>query len=491
MRAALYIRVSTEEQAKEGFSIPAQKERLTQYVHSQDWTIFDCYIEEGISAKDTKRPELKRMMRDISQGKIDVVLVYRLDRLTRSVLDLYRLLQDFEQHNVKFTSATEVYDTTSAIGRLFLTLVAALAQWERENLAERVRFGMEQMAQQEKRPGGPAPLGFDLVDQTLVVNEQEAAIIRFIYDRYLQGAGIVTIAVECNQLGYRTKKGNEFRRNAIADILTNHVYHGALRWNHREYTNKKKQNDPNDWVLLEDVYPSIIDKDTFETAQQIMRRKRGLHPRQHTSTYIFSGTIRCARCASPMVGHTVTKKADPNYIIRQYICQNVKLKKCDCPLITDHFVEDVFTALLDEIIHSYSSVASSIRKSPPQKETSRRQRAEAELNKITKKRKRVQIAFSEGLLEIEELHERMTELREQEAHYKRELESCMEQEAPLSEEDRIEMITNTRRIWPHASPEEKKQIIQLLVKRIVVDLPDEQRKNRKNKTVQIVELDFH
>ncbi|WCN39345.1 recombinase family protein [Aneurinibacillus uraniidurans] len=489
MRVSLYIRVSTDEQAKEGFSIPAQKERLTQYVQSQDWDIFDYYIEEGVSAKDTNRPELQRMMHDISSRKVDIVLVYRLDRLTRSVLDLYQLLQDFEKYDVKFKSATEVYDTTSAIGRLFLTLVAALAQWERENLAERVRFGMEQMVRQAKRPGAPPPFGFELVDQKLVVNEKEAIVVRYIYDRYLQGAGMVSIAVECNQLGYRTKKGNEFKRTAIFDILNNPAYYGSLRWNYKEYGNGTKINAPEDWILLEGVYPTIIEKETFEQAQLIMQRKRPMHPRQVTSTYVFSGLLRCARCGSSMVGHTISKKS--GYVIRQYLCQNVKLKKCDCPALTDYFVEEAFTEKLDEMSDSYSTVAQSTRKTPQKKERLEHELLEAELQKMNDRRKRLQIAFSEGLIELEELRERIGELREKETSIKQKLESYNVQEKALSKEDLIEIIMNTRRVWPYASPEEKKHMAYLLVKRMVVDLPDEQRKNRKNKKVEIIELAFN
>ncbi|WP_429999877.1 recombinase family protein [Metabacillus fastidiosus] len=150
MRTALYIRVSTEEQAKEGYSIRAQTERLKAYCVSQEWEVVDFYIDDGISAKDMNRPNLKRMIKHIEQGLIDCVLVYKLDRLTRSILDLYKLLEIFDKHNCKFKSSTEVYDTTSAIGRMFITLVAALAQFERENLSERVRMGMEQKAREGK-----------------------------------------------------------------------------------------------------------------------------------------------------------------------------------------------------------------------------------------------------------------------------------------------------------------------------------------------------
>ncbi|GAE32406.1 recombinase family protein [Halalkalibacter hemicellulosilyticus] len=170
MKTAVYVRVSTEEQVKEGYSISAQKERLDAYIKSQGWELVSYYVDEGVSAKDTNRPELQRMLKNIEEGFIDVVLVYRLDRLTRSVLDLYQLLESFEKNGCHFKSATEVYDTTTAIGRLFITLVAALAQWERENLGERVRMGMTQKVREGEWHGSTPPYGYQLDNGSLVIN---------------------------------------------------------------------------------------------------------------------------------------------------------------------------------------------------------------------------------------------------------------------------------------------------------------------------------
>ncbi|WCK52762.1 recombinase family protein [Aneurinibacillus sp. Ricciae_BoGa-3] len=488
MRVALYIRVSTDEQAKEGFSIPAQKERLTQYAQSQDWDLHDFYIEEGFSAKDTNRPELQRMMDHIRKKEIDIVLVYRLDRLTRSVLDLYRLLQEFEKYEVKFKSATEVYDTTSAIGRLFLTLVAALAQWERENLAERVRFGMEQMVLQEKRPGGPPPYGYNLVDRKLVINEDEAAVVRYIFNRYLSGVGMNNIAIECNQLGYRTKSGKDFSRIAIYNILQNHAYFGTLRWNYRE--GKHTVNNPDDWILFEGTHPAIIDKEMFKAAKRIHENNKPKHPRQIGSNYIFSSVAYCARCNAKMVGHTMTKK-NSDYIIRRYICQNARIKKCDSPALTDYFVEESFVDKLDSIIESYSSIAETTELKKHKKSPTNKKHLESELKKIGDQRKRFQILFSEGLIDIEDLRERVNELREKEERIKTELTLYEAYQATLSENEVIEIITNTKKVWEKASTKEKKQMVYILVKKIVLDLPDEQRKKRKNKKVIIKEIEFN
>lgn len=259
MKVATYVRVSTDEQAKEGFSIPAQRERLRAFCESQGWEIVEEYIEEGWSAKDLDRPQMQRLLKDIKKGNIDIVLVYRLDRLTRSVLDLYLLLQTFEKYNVAFRSATEVYDTSTAMGRLFITLVAALAQWERENLAERVKFGIEQMIDEGKKPGGHSPYGYKFdKDFNCTIIEDEANTVRMIYRMYCDGYGYHSIAKRLNELGIKPRIAKEWNHNSVRDILTNDIYIGTYRWGNKVVLNN---------------HPPIISETLFRKVQKEKKKE--------------------------------------------------------------------------------------------------------------------------------------------------------------------------------------------------------------------------
>src|SRR5690554_6076229 len=174
MKARIYIRVSTEDQAKEGFSLSAQEEKCKQFIEFNDWTYDGVYKDDGFSGKDLKRPAIQQLLRDIKQREFDALVVYRLDRLTRSVVDLHYLLDLFDKHKVMFKSATEPYETTSAIGRLFVSIVGSLAQWERENMIERVKVAMEKRALEGKRNGANPPYGYKLVDGQLIPHPEEA-----------------------------------------------------------------------------------------------------------------------------------------------------------------------------------------------------------------------------------------------------------------------------------------------------------------------------
>jgi site-specific DNA recombinase len=320
MKVATYVRVSTDEQAKEGFSIPAQRERLRAFCESQGWEIVQEYIEEGWSAKDLDRPQMQRLLKDIKKGNIDIVLVYRLDRLTRSVLDLYLLLQTFEKYNVAFRSATEVYDTSTAMGRLFITLVAALAQWERENLAERVKFGIEQMIDEGKKPGGHSPYGYKFdKDFNCTIIEDEANVVRMIYRMYCDGYGYRSIADRLNELGIKPRIAKEWNHNSVRDILTNDIYIGTYRWGNKVVLNN---------------HPPIISETLFRKVQKEKEKRRV--DRTRVGKFLLTGLLYCGNCNGHKMQGTFDKREQKTY----YRCTK-------CNRITNE--KNILEPLLDEI----------------------------------------------------------------------------------------------------------------------------------------------
>lgn len=280
MRVGIYVRVSTEDQAKEGFSIPAQLQRLRAFCESQGWDVKTEYVEDGWSAKDLDRPKMKQLLKDIKKGDIDIILVYRLDRLTRSVLDLYLLLKTFDQYNVAFRSATEVYDTSTAMGRLFITLVAALAQWERENLAERVKFGIEQMIDDGKKPGGHSPYGYKFdKDFDCKIIDDEAKTVQMIYQLYCDGFGYRSIADRLNDLGIKPRIAKLWNHNSIRDILMNDMYIGTYRWGSKVRTNN---------------HTPIVSEILFKKAQKTIEGRT--LSRERVGKFILTGILKCGHC---------------------------------------------------------------------------------------------------------------------------------------------------------------------------------------------------
>lgn len=480
MNCALYIRVSTQEQADEGFSISAQKHRLTAYAESQDWNIVGIYPDEGRSAKDTNRPELKRLIEDIKNGLIDVVLVYKLDRLTRSVLDLYELLKIFEKHNCKFKSATEVYDTTTAIGRLFLTLVAALAQWERENLAERVRFGMREKVSQGQWHGSKPPYGFNIENGHLIIKPDEADVLEKIFTMYVyQGLSDRKVAISLNEMGIRTQNGALWNEAKVKYKLTNPVAIGKLRLGVR--VNKENGFE------VDNAAPKIIDMDTFETAQKIRKSRRLLHGKQATSDYIFSGVLRCARCGSPLKGVACTNKYGSKYM--RYRCTGSLYHRCDMKGFAEWMIEDKFIEWFQNM-HLIDAVKGEIAASSQISDEQHKKikRLRNELKKIETRRKKWQYAWANDKISDEDFAKRMKEESDKEEVIKRDL-ADSENDSPTEiNNDAINELSGYIDNWDTLTSTEKKQLVQITIKRMVIERTDERKKSER---IAIKQIEFN
>ncbi|MDN4525366.1 recombinase family protein [Fictibacillus fluitans] len=457
MKVVVYIRVSTHEQVEEGYSIQAQKTRLQAYAVSQGWEIVHFYVDEGISAKDMNRPELMRMLRGVKEKAFDCVLVYRLDRLTRSVMDLHELINLFEKHDVKFKSATEIYDTTTATGRLFITLVAALAQWERENLGERVKFGMEEKAREGKWVNSMSPLGYDREGDHLVINTGEAAVVKEIFNQYTtNNLGISKLARMLNDRGIKTKTGNTFSQAPLKYILTNPIYIGTMRYNHR--VNKKN------YFEVENVAPPIIEPEVFEKAQLILGNRRTSHPRRATSPFIYSGVLKCHRCGKNLNGKYSISRGIESYA---YYCPSKKVGKCDLPTISQNFVNARFRDLMAEWDIS-PDLEETLSGPANTKAQDQMEELKKEWKAIQSRKKKWQYAWVNELMTDSDFKSRMDEDNAKEKLILEEL-NGLEQIEAGPQVDLTEYLLELRDNWDVMSPQEQKQVIQMIVKEIKVD----------------------
>lgn len=223
-RVAIYIRVSTLDQAREGYSLAAQLEALSAWCQQRGYT-YDIYEDAGISGKDMcHRPSVTSMLADVDQ--YDIILVWALSRLTRSVADLYNIYSQLQKHNCDLVSYTEPFDTSTPIGRAMMGICGVFAQMERELTAERVRAAMAERAAQGKRTCHEV-LGYDkLGKDSLAINPAEADVVRYIYEKYLEHRSLSAVAELCKIRGHHGKRGRAFKAWHIKVILTRPIYAG-------------------------------------------------------------------------------------------------------------------------------------------------------------------------------------------------------------------------------------------------------------------------
>lgn len=468
MNAAIYIRVSTEEQVKEGYSISAQTQRLKAYCISQEWSVAGMYIDEGISAKNMKRPRLQAMMDDIKAGKIDCVLVYRLDRLTRSVLDLHKLLETFDKYNCKFKSATEVFDTTTAMGRFFITIVGAMASWERENMGERISMGFQEKVRQGKYAHNIRPFGYnlDLDEGVLSINEEEAKIVKLIYDLYLKGLGANRICRHLNEKGIHTKGGNAWNDKPLMEILKNPIYIGTIRWN----------KDSDNVMMVEDSAPPIIDKSVFDEVQRTINQRKTMSPKQVSSDYLFSGVIKCPVCGTNMTGYPVYYKDSKGNrtTYRNYRCAKKKTGQCEgSKTVSERTLEKEFIRYMKTIDFNSELETESEDATFRKGEEVNTDQLEKELSQVEKRKKKWQYAWANDVISDDDFNKRMNEERDLENAIRTQLESVeLPEVVEVSKDEMYEYLKQIEENWNMYDRIEKKNFVQSLVEFIEIGYND-------------------
>lgn len=259
-RCAIYTRKSSEEGLEQEFnSLDAQREACEAYTASQKaegWVALrDRYDDGGFSGGTLERPALKQLLADIEAGLIDVVVVYKIDRLSRSLMDFAKLVDVFDRCGVTFVSVTQSFNTTTSMGRLTLNILLSFAQFEREVIGERIR---DKFAASRKRGmwmGGFVPLGYEVKDRKLIVNVSEAALVRHIFERFIRVGSVTLVVRELQSEGRVSKRGKPFDKGVLYKLLNNRVYVGAAVHKGTSYPGE---------------HDAIIDDDTFEKAQLIL-----------------------------------------------------------------------------------------------------------------------------------------------------------------------------------------------------------------------------
>jgi site-specific DNA recombinase len=232
VKVAIYTRVSTEDQAKEGFSLEAQKERLESYCEAQGWEITARYTDDGHSGRSTSRPAYRRMMEERKDW--DLILVMKMDRIHRNSKNFMIMMENLERWGKKFTSMTESLDTSTAVGRFVVDIIQRIAQLESEQIGERTYMGMAQKADSFGGiMGFYPPFGYHYSEGKLAPLDEEAATVSAMYQAYLTGDAMGTIAWRLNQQGILTKRGNRWTVWSVSHILHNPIYAGFLRWDGR------------------------------------------------------------------------------------------------------------------------------------------------------------------------------------------------------------------------------------------------------------------
>ena len=326
VRCAIYTRKSTEEGLEQAFnSLDAQREAAEAYIQSQKhvgWTVVETHFDDGgFSGGNMERPALQQLLEQVDARQVDCVLVYKVDRLSRSLLDFARLMDRFDQRSVSFVSVTQQFNTTTSLGRLTLNILLSFAQFEREIIGERTRDKMGAARRKGKWVGGTPLLGYDVAPAggSLVVNTREAGRVREIFELYRTHRSLAAVVAELSQRGWTTKSwksrkgtrhtGRPFTKHSLRLLLSNATYCGKINYRGGVYQGEHK-------AIIEPALWDDINKDFSE------REKAPESPNVPQNAPL-AGLLICKHCQQPMVA-TYTGKGERRY--RYYVCQTAREK---------------------------------------------------------------------------------------------------------------------------------------------------------------------
>lgn len=353
LHVAIYVRVSTEEQFQEGFSIEGQIKTLTDFCKGQGHEIIEVYKDEGISGKSMNRPALIRLLNDASKNKFNMVMVWKISRISRKPLDFLKIIENLEVNNVSFFSFSENIDASTPTGRAMLQMMGSFAELERNQIVENVKMGMTQRATEGKWNGGQV-LGYDNIDKCLVINEKKSKIVEEIFLLREQGLGYKAIVNILNERRDVTKKGKEFSISGVKLILENPVYIGKLKWGkYRDWNNKgrKGKTEP---TFVDGIHEAIINQELWDKVQKVNKLQEEAHSnnRNFKGDLFLTGVLKCPKCgAGTVMCKTKTRNGEGYHFY--YMCQAYHSEGksvCSTNLIKKDVVEQKVIKVISELV---------------------------------------------------------------------------------------------------------------------------------------------
>jgi site-specific DNA recombinase len=316
---AAYLRVSTDEQVQ-GFSLDSQRERLEAFALSQSWKISQFYKDDGYSAKDLNRPAMQELITDAQAKKFDAVIFYRLDRFSRSAVDVLRLVDEvFDPNGLILRSVTEPFDTSTNAGRMMLTMLVAFSQYERESIAERTKVNLRYKAARGEWCGGTPPYGYLIGDnKRLVLDPEKAPIVKRIFLEWNGGRSLLQISQILRNIKAPTARNGRWGNWQVSTILRSYTYTGNLvygRWNGSG--KGRKFSDKDTWTIAFRSHEPIIDEDTFNMAQIKLLEIDKIYKQKKCKNYLFAGRVYCGICGMKY-GSTNFKSGPTGERIRIY-----------------------------------------------------------------------------------------------------------------------------------------------------------------------------
>lgn len=506
---AIYCRVSTAEQAEEGYSIGEQERVIAEYCEKMGYEVYKTYSDKGISGKDINhRPQMLALLSDAEKKKFDMVMSWKITRLSRKLKDALEIVDTLEKYNISYRSYSEPFENDTPAGKMQFQVLAVVGEFERNSISQNVKMGMCAKARAGEWCGGSPPLGYDCVPNgvsenekrtksSLQINEKEAEVVRFIFDTYASGKGYKMIVGELNRKGFKTKLGNRFSVAQIKPILTNPTYLGKIRYNVRRDWNEKRRNNINPNPIIADgKHEPIIEQELWDRVQMILANKSGKPSRIYDGEYPLTGILRCPVCGAGMVISRTTNrlKDGTKKVLTYYACGNWKNKGiavCHSNSVrvekaNQYVYEQIEKLLSDE--RFLKSVLKKLNEEHGQKQGQAKgeiETVEKRLEILSNRKKKIFESFEDDLISQEEFIERKNQLKSEEDELKKKLELaqnvvCEEKSGEVSYEFVKQVLTGFSKVLSSDIDRSlRKQLLHMLIKEITID------KSREINTIKL------